>query len=331
MKEIKPKITPPNKNLNVSTSFQAVPLNMPTQINQFQAVPMVATSTPTQFVINTQPMMAVNPTTLPLTNISTNQMTTFLQNTVPNNSGPVIVKLLDNNFAGQNFITIPTQTSTPTQKLVIPNTVTPTQTKKVDDQKNDGISAEIKTELEIEEITDEPCEKPDLVPPTPSAPTQSSGNEAMVIKDEIEDEFYIGDSDKAKSRNEGPEKKSGELGIYRCEFCKRKFDCPRGLKVHIGYCKNFDKFKKNSASGEPLTVNLTDRFVPYNPTSTTSSRKTIRSPTRGAYSQKISLDAKLAKLKESEYDLEVRQALSGIKVRIKVRTKTCCGILSDGT
>ena len=44
-----------------------------------------------------------------------------------------------------------------------------------------------------------------------------------------------------------------------------------------------------------------------------------QSTQRGAYSQKTSLDAKIAKLKESEYDSEVRQALSGIKVQINVR------------
>ena len=244
--------------MNVSTSFQAVSMAMPTQVNQFQAVPMVTTSTPTQYVINTQPMMTMNPTTFPLANI------------IPNNSGPVIVKLLDNNFAGQNFITLPTQNNRPTQKMVIPNIVTPTQSKNVGD-KDDNATAEIKTELEIEEIIEDSVLQPDSVPLTQSTPAQSTGNESMVIKDEVEDEFYIGDTDEPKSREDGSSMKPEELAIYRCEFCKRKFDCPRGLKVHIGYCKNFDKFKKSSASGEPLTINLTDRFVPFYPNSTSNS------------------------------------------------------------
>ena len=271
-----PKITPSTKKkqaVKVSTSFQAVPMNIPTQIHQLQTVPMVTTSTPTQFVINTQPMV----TTLPMANMPTNQLTTLLQNAIPNNSGPVIVKLLDNaNFNGQNFITVPTQNGTPTQNLVIPNMTIPTKTDKVEEKK-DEVIAEVKTELEIEEIIEDPCHKPNLKatptqPPTLSKPTQPNGNEEMVIKDEIEDEFYIGGADKSKSRDEESstiisKDYFGGLSIYRCEFCKRKFDCPRGLKVHIGYCKNFDKFKKSSASGEPLAINLTDKFVPFYPNS----------------------------------------------------------------
>ena len=271
-----PKITPSTKKkqaVKVSTSFQAVPMNIPTQIHQLQTVPMVTTSTPTQFVINTQPMV----TTLPMANMPTNQLTTLLQNAIPNNSGPVIVKLLDNaNFNGQNFITVPTQNGTPTQNLVIPNMTIPTKTDKVEEKK-DEVIAEVKTELEIEEIIEDPCHKPNLKatptqPPTLSKPTHPNGNEEMVIKDEIEDEFYIGGADKSKSRDEESstiisKDYFGGLSIYRCEFCKRKFDCPRGLKVHIGYCKNFDKFKKSSASGEPLAINLTDKFVPFYPNS----------------------------------------------------------------
>ena len=232
-------------------------MNMPTQIHQLQTVPVVTTSTPTQFVFNTctQPMIA----TLPMTNMPTNQLTTLLQNTIPNNSGPVIVKLLDNaNFNGQNFITLPAKNSTPTQNMVTPNMSTPTETQIVDEKK-DTVRAEVKTELEIEEIMEDSGLKPDaMITPTFSEHTQSIGNEEMVIKDEIDDEFYIGGTEKSKV---------DELSIYRCEFCKRKFGCPRGLKVHVGYCKNFDKFKKSSASGEPLTVNLTDRFVPFYPNS----------------------------------------------------------------
>ena len=261
-----PKLTPSTEkkqSVKVSTSFQAVPMNMPTQIHQLQTVPMVTTSTPTQFVFNTQPMI----TTLPMTNMPTNQLTTLLQNTIPNNSGPVIVKLLDNaNFNGQNFITLPAQNSTPTQNMVTTN-MTPTQTQIVDEKK-DTVRAEVKTELEIEEIIEDSGLKPDpIITPTLSEPTQSNINEEMVIKDEIDDEFYIGGTEKSKSREEISSSKVGELSIYCCEFCKRKFDCPRGLKVHIGYCKNFDKFKKSSASGEPLTINLTDRFVPFYPNS----------------------------------------------------------------
>ena len=241
---------------------------MPTQIQQLQTVPMVTTCAPTQFVINTQPMMTMNPATLPLANMPTNQLTTFLQNTIPNNSGPVIVKLLDNaNFNGQNLITLPTQNCTPTQKMVPSNITTPTQTEKAEENK-DAVRAEVKTELELEEIIEDLGTKPDLMTtPTHDKPTQSNGNEAMVIKDEVEDEFYVGDSEKSKSRDEEARKHLDEIGIYRCEFCKRKFDCPRGLKVHIGYCKNFDKFKKSTATGEPLTINLTDRFVPFYPNS----------------------------------------------------------------
>ena len=241
---------------------------MPTQIQQLQTVPMVTTCAPTQFVINTQPMMTMNPATLPLANMPTNQLTTFLQNTIPNNSGPVIVKLLDNaNFNGQNLITLPTQNCTPTQKMVPPNMTTPTQSENAEEKK-DAVRAEVKTELELEEIIEDLGTKPDLMTtPTHDKPTQSNGNEAMVIKDEVEDEFYVGDSEKSKSRDEEARKPLDEIGIYRCEFCKRKFDCPRGLKVHIGYCKNFDKFKKSTATGEPLTINLTDRFVPFYPNS----------------------------------------------------------------
>ena len=262
-----PKLTPSTKkkqSVKVSTSFQAVSMNMPTQIHQLQTVPMVTTSTPTQFVFNTQPMI----TTLPMTNMPTNQLTTLLQNTIPNNSGPVIVKLLDNaNFNGQNFITLPTQNSTPTQNMVTPNMTTPTKTQIVDEKK-DTVRAEVKTELELEEIIEDSGLKPDaIIMPTRSEPTQSHGNEEMVIKDELDDGFYIGGTEKSKSHEEISSSKVGELSIYRCEFCKRKFDCPRGLKVHIGYCKNFDKFKKSSASGEPLTINLTDRFVPFYPNS----------------------------------------------------------------
>lgn len=309
-----PKITPSKKKA-LPKSFQTVSMNIPTQLNQLQAVPMMATSTPTQIVINSQPMMAMNPT-LPLVNMPANQLT-FLQNSM-SNSGQVIVKMLDNaNFIGQNFI------SPPTQMMAIPKMTPPTQTGNVTEKKAE-VRAEIKTELE--EIIDDSCDKPTL-----STPTQSNGTEAMVMKDEVEDEFYIGGAEKPISSEESAKKSViGEMDIYRCEFCKRKFDCPRGLKVHIGYCKNFDKFKKSSASGEPLTINLTDRFVPFYPNSNiVSSNAKQSSIQRGAYSQKASLDAKIAKLKESAYDSEVRQALSGIKVQINKHDNPVVPLFSE--
>merc|ERR1711937_897847 len=62
-----------------------------------------------------------------------------------------------------------------------------------------------------------------------------------------------------------------------------------------------------------------EKLIPFYPQATSAPSTDTLAPdssTRRSY-QKTSIKSKIAKLKESEYDSELRQALSGIKVQIQ--------------